>query len=377
MSKKFLRAEPNGCGILIRINRRSAYMIWKAIMNQRRVLTILGVAAAIGLACACSPDRHVPLISTTDSQTKEASAVSPLDAPTDEITRRGRNLYLNGTRYKFAGLNADTWFGCWPGEKASTTDANLSRFFGELNPHSMTRIWVYPNAYDEALMDRIVDAAERHGQFLMVTLTDGNREGTQCGGATNYGDPSNMVAHIRRVVPRYAERPTVAVWEICNECSLDPEAKPWYRTLTDEIRRQDPSSLIATGAKTCYREDISGCVFIHDLPNVDLLDFHEYDDNDGGVSHWTDEHEAIADRLGIPWFVGETGFCCGGGDFESQDRAAERLVQEYDAYLARPGNAGMLYWDFKWGHPNASTANLDTPLWNAVTSYRHTYHAIP
>ncbi|MGL5911421.1 MAG: cellulase family glycosylhydrolase [Phycicoccus sp.] len=312
-----------------------------------------------------------PTASATPSPTPTSSQEPGL------ITQEGTKLFRNGQQYKFAGMNADTWFGCWDGEKEATTDANLDRYFGELNPHSMTRIWAYPNAYDAALMERIVAAAERHGQYLMVTLTDGNDGGEQCGGLPeNYGDPSGMVEHVRDVVPDFAGRNTVAVWEVCNECSIDPgETKEWYRAITDEIRAQDADAVIAIGGSTCYTSEIplEDCIETNDLPNNDMVSIHEYDDNDGGVSHWADETAEIARRLDIPAFVGETGVTNGGGDCGSQGCNAARMAAEWTAYLAEPEYAGMLFWDFKWGHADPTTVNLNTPMWDEASSYRHEF----
>jgi len=289
------------------------------------------------------------------------------------ITKVGQSLQLNQHQYKFAGLNADPMFGCWDSEVP--TDADLEQYFGGLNPHSMTRIWPYVNTPWREVMPRIVAAAERHQQYLLVTLTDGNDGGKQCGGSPlNMSDPGPIISHINNIVPMFQASPAAAIWEVCNECSIgDSNAKSWFRSATDRIRALAPNSLTTIGGSTCYTDVVpqATCQDVNNLPNNDLVSLHEYDWNGGDVSGWAKPTQQVAANLNKPWFVGEDGFSSGGGDSGSNAGNATRMAQEWTSYLNSAGCAGMLYWDFKLHHPEATTVSFGTPMWDTARSYRH------
>lgn len=324
-------------------------------------LSLLGTALpliAAGLIISnASPNNLIP------TKTEAAGA--------NFIYRDGTKLMLNGQQYKFAGYNADTWFGCWPNEVP--TDAQLDKYFSELNPHSMTRIWPYPGS-DLTIMDRIVASAERHNQYLAVSLMDGNRD---CGEpAVNYANPTYELAWISQIVPRYANSHAIGFWELINEPNgSDTNLKSYYQKLSDKIRSLDPNHLIGTGSHAAWSGGEAKYISDHDLPNIDLISMHEYDAATG-VSHWGAASTRASQALNKPWYAGEDGFCCGGGSTGTYEGNASKLKAEWDAYLAVPENAGMMYWDFKLGYPEPTTASFGNALWTVGTTYRHAYHAL-
>ncbi|MEV8371311.1 hypothetical protein AB0P21_01160 [Kribbella sp. NPDC056861] len=302
---------------------------------------------------------------------------TPTAAPAGFVYRQGSQLMLNGQQYKFAGLNASSWFGCWTGEKEATTDADLDRYFRELNPRSMTRVWHYPGRQDLGLMRRIEAAAARYGQFLMVTLTDGNDGGSQCGGLPlNYADPAPLIAHARAVVAPFATSAAIAVWEVCNGCSVEPGlTKSWYRAVTDEIKRLSPNTLVALGA-SCHRGQalFEDCLSTNDLPGNDLIGFQEFDDDGGDASHWADETAQLADDLEKPAYISATGVANNGGDCGSYACNVTQMIEEFDSYLADTEFAGVLWWGFKWTRDDLVTVTLGNPYWPAMSAYRHPYN---
>lgn len=290
-------------------------------------------------------------------------------APANLIYRQGTMLMLNGKQYKFAGLNADTWFGCWANEVPS--DAQLEKYFRELNPHSMTRIWPYVGT-DLSIMDRIVAAAERHNQYLAPTLMDGNGD---CGQPRpNYEDPSREIAWVDRIVPRYKNSQAIGFWEIINEPSGgDTNLKNYYRAISDRIKFHDPNHLVGTGSHAAWSSGSEQkYISDHDLPNVDLISMHEYD-APIGLSYWGAAATRAAQVLNKPWYAGEDGFCCAGGDTGSAQGNADKLKVEWEAYLNVPEAAGMFYWDFKFGYRDNTTVNFDNALWTTARTFRHPY----
>jgi hypothetical protein len=285
----------------------------------------------------------------------------------------GTKLYLNGEQYKFAGINSDTWFGCWSNEVPS--DDQLDRFFRDINPRTMTRIWPMPGA-DLSIMERIVEAAERHDQFLVPCLINGladcNVLGTKDGAFYGGGYKGAAMDHVRTVVSRFRESPAIGFWEIANE-SGGSKATNFYNDVSELIKSLDPDHLVGTGdggwdASQTYVDN-------HSSPNIDLISMHEYD-GQTGASHWAATSIAAAQALDKPFYVGEDGFCCGGGD-AGREGNASKLKAEFDAYLDIEECAGMLYWDFKLGHPENTTINFGSPMWNTLCEYDNPYQGGP
>ena len=295
-------------------------------------------------------------------------------APTDFIYRDGIRLMLNGQQYKFAGVNADTWFGCWSNEVP--TDAQLDRFFRELNPRSMTRIWVMPGS-DLSIMDRIVAKADQYNQYVSPVLGNGNADCDSIGTKTSAwyasGFRTTYHSHIRTVVDRYKNSRAIGFWELINEPNgKDPNLKQFYSETSDLIRSIDPNHLIGSGAHAAWSSGSTAAYTDqHNLPNIDLISMHEYDDR---TFQWANEARSAAQALGKPFYVGEDGFCCGGGPSGSWAQNAPILVAEFDKYLGYPECAGMTYWDFKLGHPGAGeTINFGDGGWDVLRTYSHNY----
>lgn len=285
------------------------------------------------------------------------------------ITRNGIQLLLNGQPWKFAGVNADTWFGCWPNDIPD--DATLDRYFRELNPNSLTRIWPYAHMGDADIMERIVKKAHEYNQYLIVTLFDGN-EG-QCG-TQPIGDVGANMASITPFIERFKKgvhphADAIGFWELSNESCNGA----WFNEMSPLIKAIDPGTLISTGSHAAWCYGGTGeYIEAHRSEAIDLISMHEYDAATG-VSHWGGPAAEAARALNKPWFSGEDGFCCGGGD-EGQDGNAEKVKVEWQAYIDEPEGAGMLYWDFKVTHPDSATMTFDTPMWRAASEFRHQYN---
>ena len=104
-----------------------------------------------------------------------------------------------------------------------------------------------------------------------------------------------------------------------------------------------PQTLVATGSTPSYIFGGSAAYQAAASGKVDLISVHEYDGGTG-VSGWGLDAANTARALNNPWYAGEDGFCCGGGDTGSKAGNAAKLQAEYQAYLAQPEGAGMLYW---------------------------------
>lgn len=299
------------------------------------------------------------------------------------ITRDGAKLMRAGQQFKFAGVNADGWGlnDCRRDiEGPNMTDENIDTFFRDLTPHSVTRIWTYDGAGNIELMDRLVAAAEKYGQYLSPAFFDGNDGGSQCG-SQPHGDVGASVEHIRPLIERYSKtkgsRPTnvIAFWEVSNEIG-GSDNKDWYHGVAAGMKEMDPTTLVGTG--TSPYNPISGqeVADVHDSPNIDLISIHEYD-NGCNVSHQADKAIEASAILNKPWYSGESGGSYeGGGDYEGGPGMGDCLQREWRAYLDEPSCAGMQYWDFKMlTGASGDTMTLMEPniLWDAAKSFRHEY----
>lgn len=291
-----------------------------------------------------------------------------------KISRQGTKLIRNGQQWKFAGLNADTWFGCWSGEKDRTTDSNLDKYFKELNPHSCTRIWLMPNA-DLNLMDKILNYAKKYGQYVAPVLFNGNKDCSAISPPSyTPGTNNEELAWVNKVVPRFANNESIAFWEIINEPGNSGQLKGFFNEIGSRIKQLDPNTLIGSGTFPQYAYgDYNKYKDIHNLACIDLISIHEYDAATG-MSHWAGPAIQAAKELNKPWYAGEDGFTGSGGNTGSNSGNAGKLKAEMDAYINQPECAGMMYWDFKWAYPEATTINFNTPMWETMKNYRHAYH---
>lgn len=304
---------------------------------------------------------------------------APGPAPAGRITRVGTRLHLDGARYKFAGMNWDQAVGCGlPGSQP--TDAQADRYFAELNPRSMTRIWVMPGMlpktaggdYDWTRYDRLVKAAAKHGQFLCVTVLNGLADCTSRKATYEVPIAPDIADWTRRVVGRHKGNPAVAVVEPANEA---PDIGAWCQAMAALIKSVDPGVLVGTGGGNSSNDPAKIAAFAAGK-DIDLISYHDYYAPAGSRGPRMGVFADAARRAGKPWYMGERGFCCGnpaaggGGDTKNYAENGRRLAREYDLYLAEETCAGYLYWDFKLVQPETSTANFANALWRAACDYR-------
>lgn len=317
--------------------------------------------------------------SGTPGPTPTPTPIPPTPNPTPNptpggqppITRDGTKLMRAGKQWKFAGINADKWFGCWGGAEVPN-DAQLEKYFKELNPGSLTRIWPYDAEGDFPMMDKVVSYAEKHNQYLMVTLFDGNDN--QCGSPViNKGNPSGDVARAKKFAARYAKGTgtkatnSIAFWESSNEESGD-NAINWFMAMADGLKEVDPRTLVSTGSMPRYNYSGQDAYERAHGGKVDIISIHEYD---AGYSHWSGPAIEAAKKLNKPWFSGESGLCCGGGGTGNASSDAGKLKTEWDDYLKQTESAGMLYWALRNNNGGGDIILAGGPMWDMAKNYRH------
>ena len=257
-------------------------------------------------------------------------------------------------------------------------------------------------------LDRVVAAAERYGDLLVVSLGDqpgGCDDGHwkdrawYSGGYHNvYPGNGYTVATVsywdwvHEIVGRYRNSPAIGMWELINEpeasdclpgyagdcgghiqCPNPAAATAALRSFVDtvgsEIKRMDPNHLVESGVLGGTQCGWAGAGFsaIQSSAGVDVVSFHDYFENE--VLD-TELSGRLADSrtLDKPLLVGEVGVH-GGSAASCRKNATRALVfaQKTDAMLAA-GAAAALLWDWVPGQP-ASTCSYDIVAGDAALAH--------
>jgi len=262
------------------------------------------------------------------------------------VTRSGTQFMLNGSPFKFVGVNA---YGMTGGQDGLVwTAAELNAYFTSLRPTSVTRTWAMRTQGASAIA-ACVAAAEANGQKLILSLTDGNGYSDDIthdaawylGGYTGaYFD------WVRQIVPLLKNSPAVMMWEIVNEPRSSSVTPAQMKTFLDAsaalIKSLDPNHLVATGSLSQDEPGTTDFALIHSGPNIDAGSLHEYDyeyQNSRTIlsPHFAGAKTAL-DSVNKPIYVGECGISISG---DSKTTRSNTMKAKCDAYLAA-GAKGVL-----------------------------------
>jgi len=352
------------------------------------------VAAAIGVIAACS---------AVGVAAAAPNTVASRSVPTIGVAHG--HLTLGGAPYRFVGLNAyelATYWGRNAGCGAMVRDAQLDHFFAAQPAHSFVRIWAWQGSMainyrtkqlDWGPLDRVFDAAAKHGDFLLVSLTgqdgtcdDGHWKSAgwyRSGYRRAHDDDGRGLApmpyrdYVREIVQRYRTSPALGMWEPVNEpetslCGAHLRGSQCYAHLTcpserrgamalrqffdavgGEIHRLDPRHLVESGligggqcgtAGDDYR-------FVNASPGIDVLSYHDY--YGAGARIGGDQWNGIGLRLrqaaalGKPIIGGEVGVAAGrAGACTSRPQRRSHLRAKANRQMAA-GSDGVLIWDWE------------------------------
>ncbi|WP_212743926.1 hypothetical protein, partial [Glutamicibacter sp. V16R2B1] len=308
----------------------------------------------------------------TTNSADQTFSTTATGAAMGRITRTGTQLMLGGRQYRFAGMNWEHAVSCGPAGSTPTAE-QADRYFRELNPRSMTRIFVFPNA-PLTQYDLIVQAAQANGQYLCVTLFNHHADCTAY--QASYGTPINatMLGHLDAVVTRHAGNPAVAMYEPANEAS-DSNIANWYQAMGVAIKARDPQALVGTGGGVTAAA-AADLTWFAGGADLDLISCHATYTPSGAVTSRAAAFNEAAATVNKAWYMGARGFANGGGDQGLTVNGA-RLTAEYGLYLAGTGNvshcAGYAYTGFALVQSNPATeATFDNALWSAARTYDNT-----
>jgi hypothetical protein len=279
-----------------------------------------------------------------------ASALSMLPAP-GWVTSQGEQLMVDGSPFAFVGTNVSYLAGpFFPEDRMAGVMAQLAE-----SGVTVVRVWVEPWC-DLTRLGRLLDLGRFHGIRFILTLQDfyGQTNGDWFRGRYERVD----LPHIRTIVPMFADRPEILMWELMNEpvCLWNDAEQDcwdalivWAQVTSTEIKRLDSRHLISAGTLDARFDARAQDAFrrIHALDTIDVVSVHR---KVGGLPTL---EMAIAHELGKPIFFGE--IHAPGHDESCQplpNGALERRAAEVAADWNRSRVAGVdgyLLWQYAYG----------------------------
>lgn len=384
---------------------------------MRAPRTVRLVAAAGLVAALCVAGLASVAITTSSRLPGGPVTTGPLlpNVPPGFVARVGARLYLDGRPYAFTGVNAFNLATDWSvnaGCGEMVDDAALDGFFSSLRPHSMVKIQatqamafdVQARAMNWGPLDRVVAAAKRHDQKLILGLTT---QAGECeegrwkdlawydgGYRRPAGDdgrgltPLSYWDWMRLVVPRYADSPAVGMWQLVVEpessdclpgfaggacfshttCPTNAAGvlRRFFDDVGAELKHLDPHHLLASGVIGREQCGTAGDAYaaVHASPAIDVASFHDYGLDDAALPPLLERHLGDAAQLGKPLVVDEAGLTAGDGPgCRSRESRLLLFQAKLDAAFAA-GVAGYVPWNVHFVDRAACDfdLNLDDPV---------------
>jgi hypothetical protein len=242
-------------------------------------------------------------------------------------------------------------------------------------------------------LDRVFDAAAKHGDFLLVSLTgqDGTCDDGHWKGADWYrkgykrahDDDGRGLApiayrdYVRKVVQRYRSSPALGMWEPVNEpetsscparyassqcyghlvCPSEHRGalalRHFFDAVGTQIHRLDPRHLVESGFIGSGQCGTSGddYRFVNASPGIDVLSYHDYYAATArvGGDRWNGIGVRLrqAAALHKPIIGGEIGVAAGrGGACASRAQRRSHVGAKARQQIAA-GSDGVLIWDWQ------------------------------
>lgn len=323
--------------------------------------------------CAPGPVANPSMARTLSSSAPEVGAGSAAGF----VVREGEQLLLDGEPYTFVGTNVSYLAGpFFPESEAEEIIAHLSA-----SGVQVIRAWVLPWS-DLDRVERMLDLGQQYHVRFILTLQDffGNLDGS-CFRRYKTED----LPHVRNVVPRFAQRPEVLMWELMNEPTCPgSDSGPdcwdalyrWAEATSREIKRLDPNHLVSVGTQNAGFDDQAKGVFrrIHALETIDLVSVHRQ------AGRLPETELAIAHELGKPVYFGEV--FVRGHDESCQPLSGQALEQRAQRVAddlrqsQQAGVDGYLLWQYAYGGVNMGSHIeyfcgvfdyfADDPVWGVI-----------
>jgi hypothetical protein len=296
--------------------------------------------------------------------------------PTGFVTRCGENLQLDGQPYTFVGTNVSYLAGPYfPEDKMEEVVSFLAGTGVEV-----IRVWVEPGC-DLDRVERMLDLGCKYGVRFILTLQDffGEKDG--------YWFKAKYVTkdlpHISNIVPRFANRPEVLMWELMNEPTCPPKDSNrscwdalyhWAQVTSEAVKQLDPNHLVSLGTYRAGFEDLAIDTFrrAHALDTVDIVSVHC---TAGKVSKGERQRERdIAHKLAKPIYFGEVYMLAydrncqllSGGVLDRRAKAVATDIR--DSWKA--GIDGYLLWQYIHDGCGVTDYLRADPVWAVIKAIR-------
>jgi hypothetical protein len=308
---------------------------------------------------------------------------STMLAPSGYVTRHGESLMLDGQPYTFVGTNVSYLAGpFFPEEKAEEIISFLAG-----TSVQVIRVWVEPWC-DLDRVKRMLDLGQQYHVRFILTLQD--FYGQQDGYWFKAKYKTKDLPHIRNIVPRFANRPEVLMWELMNEPTCPAEDADracwealyqWARVTSQEVKRLDPYHLVSAGMQRAGFDERAINTFrdIHALDTIDVVSVHA---QGGKVAKGERQLERdMAQELGKPIYFGEVAIR---GHDEGCKPLPNDALQKRAQFIADDlkgardaGLDGYLLWQFAYGSVDVGGGHMqhycgvfdyssDDPVWDLI-----------
>jgi mannan endo-1,4-beta-mannosidase len=357
---------------------------------------LASASTVAALENAASRPRLVKTPAPVADPIKASVAPAPPPSPTGLVTRNGTNLYVDGSVYRYAGITANELATYWPvNSGCGAMVQDLDGFFSSLRPGTMvsftaTQAMAFNNkttgTIDFTGIDRVIAAAERHGQKLEISLAgqsgdcdEGhykNQAWYDGGYRQVFNDDGRNLSrlsywdYIHLIVPRYKNSPAVAIWEPVGE----PEAsnclagllghdcygathlvcpsgatsslRRFFDTVGAEVKSLDPNHLISTGTLSRLQCGLAGGGYrqVLESPYVDVASFHDYGFADSPLPADLGGALQEAHAANKVFVMDEGGIFAGTGCQTTTQRAGQ-FKSKMDAQFSA-GSSGFQAWNW-------------------------------
>lgn len=347
----------------------------------RRPFRTLTLCLMLAMAIGCAgPQPTEPGWAPTHSATAPAAHIPVVGVS-------GTSLTLDGKPWWPIGINAYQLGTDWSVNAGCGAQVDLDTYFGQLQPHSLTRFNAFSSLavnkhtgqLDFSALDAVVRAAERHGQLLIAVLSS-NEGSCESGTFKDHrwytegwrseitpGLPMTFQAWMETVVRRWADSPALAGWTAVGEpepsqcrdrqCEwtqryCDPDAAGVLRAFYDatgaRIHELDPGAVIFSGHAGGGQCGSAGEAFelVNASPGIDVLEYHFYQGIDylpGNVFDGLARRTQQAKALNKPLLITEIGMAAGScGSIDERERVLRAAFTE----MRNRGSAGAMFWAY-------------------------------
>jgi hypothetical protein len=368
--------------------------------------------------------RAVVLVLTMVVSTLTLAGSSAAQPPSPFVTRNGTTLSVDGHGYRFDGISANQLATYWAVNWGCGSQVDdLDGFFASLHPGSMVSfagmqamafnnkpLSKPANVIDFTGIDRVVRAAERHGQKLSIGLADqqGTCDDGHWKGKAWYDggyrrvfnddgrnlDRLSYWDYIHLIVPRYKNSTAVAIWGLMGE----PEAsncqpgyvggtcyshltcpagatsslRRFFDTVGAEVKRMDPNHLIASGTLSRAQCGLSGGGYatVAASPYIDIMSFHDYGNQTIPIP--SDLRKALRQvhAANKVFDMDEAGIPAGNG-CESTTQRRDQFKAKMDAQF-KAGETGFMIWNWELAAPKNCDFGIapNDPVMRLLLTYR-------